>query len=174
MFADGSLSVRRIWWLLRCSHLMVPLCVVVYPVGARLTAVCGASLCPVAPPPPPPAFLRPTPRPSPRSPPPPSLPTAVAKPLNILDEMKGTLQYQHGCQEVPAAYWLRETVGVGGMGRGRGHRGAVNLPVGTCTVTHFWLCFVEACFVKVPCSPSVSSPQLVFCPRLCAAKLDPP
>ena len=29
MFADGSLSVRRIWWLLQCSHLMVPLCIVV-------------------------------------------------------------------------------------------------------------------------------------------------
>ena len=28
MFADGSLGVRRIWWLLRCSHLMVPLCIV--------------------------------------------------------------------------------------------------------------------------------------------------
>ena len=48
MFADGSLGVRRIWWLLRCSHLMVPLCVVVCPVGARLTAMCGAALCPVA------------------------------------------------------------------------------------------------------------------------------
>ena len=48
MFADGSLGVRRIWWLLQCSHLMVPLCIVVCPVGARLTAVCGAALCPVA------------------------------------------------------------------------------------------------------------------------------
>ena len=47
MFADGSLGVRRIWWLLQCSHLMVPLCFVVCPVGARLTAVCGAALCPV-------------------------------------------------------------------------------------------------------------------------------
>ena len=47
-FADGSLGVRRIWWLLQCSHLMVPLCIVVCPVGARLTAVCGAALCPVA------------------------------------------------------------------------------------------------------------------------------
>ena len=47
MFADGSLGVRRIWWLLQCSHLMVPLCIVVCPVGARLTAVCGAALCPV-------------------------------------------------------------------------------------------------------------------------------
>ena len=46
MFADGSLGVRRIWWLLQCSHLMVPLCLVVCPVGARLT-VCGAALCPV-------------------------------------------------------------------------------------------------------------------------------
>ena len=26
LFADGSLGVRRIWWLLQCSHLMVPLC----------------------------------------------------------------------------------------------------------------------------------------------------
>ena len=43
MFADGLLGVRRIWWLLQCSHLMVPLCIVVCPVGAR----CGAALCPV-------------------------------------------------------------------------------------------------------------------------------
>ena len=43
MFADGSL----IWWLLQCSHLMVPLCLVVCPVGARLTAMFGAALCPV-------------------------------------------------------------------------------------------------------------------------------
>ena len=48
MFADGSLGVRHVWWLLQCSHLMVPLCIVVCPVGARLTAVCGAALCPVA------------------------------------------------------------------------------------------------------------------------------
>ena len=48
MFADGSLGVRRIWWLLQCSHLTVPLCIVVCPVGARLTAVCGAAMCPVA------------------------------------------------------------------------------------------------------------------------------
>ena len=48
MFAGGSLGVRCIWWLLQCSHLMVPLCIVVCPVGARLTAVCGAALCPVA------------------------------------------------------------------------------------------------------------------------------
>ena len=41
VFADG---LRRIWWLLRCSHLMVPLCIVVYPVGAHLTSVCGAAL----------------------------------------------------------------------------------------------------------------------------------
>ena len=27
VFADGSLGVRCIWWLLQCSHLMVPLCV---------------------------------------------------------------------------------------------------------------------------------------------------
>ena len=46
MFADGSLGVRCIWWLLQCSHLMVPLCLVVCPVGARLTAVCRAALCP--------------------------------------------------------------------------------------------------------------------------------
>ena len=48
MFADGSLGVRRIWSLLQCSHLTVPLCIVVCPVGAHLTAVCGAALCPVA------------------------------------------------------------------------------------------------------------------------------
>ena len=48
MFADGSLGVRRIWWWLQSSHLMVPLCIVVCPVGARLTAVCGTALCPVA------------------------------------------------------------------------------------------------------------------------------
>ena len=48
MFADGSLGMRRIRWLLQCSHLMVPLCFVVSPVGARLTGVCGAALCPVA------------------------------------------------------------------------------------------------------------------------------
>ena len=47
MFADGSLGVRRIWWLLQCLHLMVPLCMVVCLVGARLTAVFGAALCPV-------------------------------------------------------------------------------------------------------------------------------
>ena len=38
MFADASLGMRRIWWLLQCSHLMVPLCIVVCLVGARLTA----------------------------------------------------------------------------------------------------------------------------------------
>ena len=43
---DDSLGVRRIWWLLQCSHLMVPLCIAVSPVGVRLTAVCGAALCP--------------------------------------------------------------------------------------------------------------------------------
>ena len=48
VLADGSLGVRRIWWLLQCSHLMVALCIVVCPVGARLTAVCGVALCPVA------------------------------------------------------------------------------------------------------------------------------
>ena len=47
MFVDGSLGMRCIWWLLQCSCLMVPLCIVVCPVGARLTAVCGAALCPV-------------------------------------------------------------------------------------------------------------------------------
>ena len=47
MFVDGSLGVRRIWWLLQCSHLMVPLCLVVCHVGARLTDMCGAALCPV-------------------------------------------------------------------------------------------------------------------------------
>ena len=45
MFVDGSLGVRRIWWLLQCSHLMVPLCLVVCPIGARLPAVCGAAPC---------------------------------------------------------------------------------------------------------------------------------
>ena len=48
MFADGLLGVRRIWWLLQCLHLMVPFCVVVCPVGARLTALYGAALCPIA------------------------------------------------------------------------------------------------------------------------------
>ena len=48
VFADGSLGVRRIWWLLQCSHLMVPLCIVVCPVGACLTTVCGEAMCPVA------------------------------------------------------------------------------------------------------------------------------
>ena len=38
VFGDGSLGVRCIWWLLLCLHLLVPLCVVVCPVGARLTA----------------------------------------------------------------------------------------------------------------------------------------
>ena len=48
LFADGSLGVCRIWWLLQCSHLMVPLCIVVCRIGARPTAVCGAALCPIA------------------------------------------------------------------------------------------------------------------------------
>ena len=39
MFIDGSLGVRRIWWLLQCSHLMVPLCIVVCP------DVVGSSQC---------------------------------------------------------------------------------------------------------------------------------
>ena len=34
LFADGSLGMRCIWWLLQCSHLMVPLCLVVCPTGA--------------------------------------------------------------------------------------------------------------------------------------------
>ena len=46
--ADGSLGVRRIWWLSQCSHLMVPLCIVVCPVEAHLIALCGAALCLVA------------------------------------------------------------------------------------------------------------------------------
>ena len=29
LFADGSLGMRRIGWLLLCSHLMVPLCIAV-------------------------------------------------------------------------------------------------------------------------------------------------
>ena len=41
VFADGSLGVRHIWWLLQRSHLMVPLCIVVCPVGAGLTACVG-------------------------------------------------------------------------------------------------------------------------------------
>ena len=37
MFADGSLGVRCIWWLLQCSHLMVPLCLgVPLPPGPRV------------------------------------------------------------------------------------------------------------------------------------------
>ena len=48
LFANGALSVCRIWWLLLCSHLIVILGIVVSPVGARLIAVCGAALCPVA------------------------------------------------------------------------------------------------------------------------------
>ena len=47
MFADGLLGVRHIRWFLQWAHLMVPLCIVVCPVGARLTAVRGAALCPV-------------------------------------------------------------------------------------------------------------------------------
>ena len=35
MFADGSLGVRCIWWLLQCSHLMVPLCLVACPPPPR-------------------------------------------------------------------------------------------------------------------------------------------
>ena len=44
----GSLGMRRIWWLLQCLHLIVPLCIVVCPVGARLTAMHGAPSCPFA------------------------------------------------------------------------------------------------------------------------------
>ena len=44
MFADGSLGVRRIGWLPPCLHFLVPLCIVVCPVGARLTAVWGGSV----------------------------------------------------------------------------------------------------------------------------------
>ena len=43
MFLDGSLGVRRIWWLLQCSHLLLGL---LCPVGTRLAAVCRAALCP--------------------------------------------------------------------------------------------------------------------------------
>ena len=48
LVADGPLGVRRIGGLLRCSHLVAPLCIAVSPVGARLTAVWGAALFPVA------------------------------------------------------------------------------------------------------------------------------
>ena len=48
VFANGSLGMCRIWWLMPCLHLLVPLCIVVCPVGARLTIVCGAAQCPVA------------------------------------------------------------------------------------------------------------------------------
>ena len=36
MVADGALSVRRIWWLSRCSLFVVPLCV-----ALCLTTMCG-------------------------------------------------------------------------------------------------------------------------------------
>ena len=29
LFANGSLGMHRIWWLLQCSHLMVSLCIAV-------------------------------------------------------------------------------------------------------------------------------------------------
>ena len=48
LVADGPLCVRCIWWLLRCSLLMVPLCITLCPAGARLTTVCGAALFLVA------------------------------------------------------------------------------------------------------------------------------
>ena len=48
LVADGSLGVRRIRWLLRCSHLVVRLCRALCFVGACLTTVCGAALFPVA------------------------------------------------------------------------------------------------------------------------------
>ena len=44
VFADGSLGVRRIWWLLRCSHLMVPwvlLCVLL----GLVSLPCVGRLC---------------------------------------------------------------------------------------------------------------------------------
>ena len=47
-FVDGSLGVRHICRFLQCSHLMVPLCIVVCLFGACLTAVCGVALCLVA------------------------------------------------------------------------------------------------------------------------------
>ena len=51
--ADGLLGVHYIWWLLRCSHLVVLLCIALCSVGARLTTVCGAAPFPVASTPPP-------------------------------------------------------------------------------------------------------------------------
>ena len=41
VFADGSLGIRRIWWLLQRSHLMVPLCV---PLGL-VSLPCVGRLC---------------------------------------------------------------------------------------------------------------------------------
>ena len=46
--ADGPLGVYHVWWLLRCSLLVVPLCIALCPTRAGLTTVCGAVLSPVA------------------------------------------------------------------------------------------------------------------------------
>ena len=46
--ARGLLDVHYIWWLLRCSHLVVLLCIALCPIGAHLTTMCGAALFPVA------------------------------------------------------------------------------------------------------------------------------
>ena len=48
LVANGPLGLRCIWWLLRCSHLVVLLCIALCLVGAPLTTVCGVALFPVA------------------------------------------------------------------------------------------------------------------------------
>ena len=55
LVADGPLGFRHMWWLLRCSLLVVPLSIALCPAGAHVTIVCGATLFPAAllPPPPP-------------------------------------------------------------------------------------------------------------------------
>ena len=44
LFADGLLGVRRNWWLLQCSHLLVPLCIVVCPLHCCVSCW-GSSHC---------------------------------------------------------------------------------------------------------------------------------
>ena len=46
--ADGPLRVHRIWWLLQCLLLVVPLHIALCLAGARLTTVFGAVLFLVA------------------------------------------------------------------------------------------------------------------------------
>ena len=48
LVADGPLGVRRIRWLWRCSLLVVPLCIALCPVEARLATVCGVVIVPGA------------------------------------------------------------------------------------------------------------------------------